>query len=135
MFNNKKSTQVTAAFEKIDTLIGKNTKVTGSINAQGTLRVDGSFDGEVIVNGDLIVGESGEIKGNISAENIFIFGVVHGNIYSKSQLRLAETSKLYGDVEVATFIIDEGAVFEGKTKMGSSKKKEDVVPAPAKPAK
>jgi cytoskeletal protein CcmA (bactofilin family) len=137
MFKKNGQTQAPTSFEKIDTLIGKNTNFTGTLNAQGTLRIDGCFEGDIIANGDIIVGESGSVKGNVSAVNIFICGVVNGNIGASGQLRLAETSKLYGDVEVATFVIDEGAIFEGKTKMGSTKKKEEpVVPAStAKPAK
>lgn len=103
--------------DKIDTLIGKNTKLEGKIECKGTIRLDGELNGDLIVEGNVIIGKSGKITGNISCNNIFISGIVKGNIISKETLRLTNTAKLYGDIKVKTFIVDENAVFEGSCKM------------------
>jgi len=104
-------------FNKIDTLIGKNTKLQGKIESKGSMRIDGELVGDIIIEGSVVIGEEGKINGNISCDNIFIAGSVHGNILCKDQLRVSNTGKLYGDIEVKSFIVDESAVFEGSCKM------------------
>lgn len=103
--------------DKIDTLIGQNTKLIGKVEANGTIRIDGEIDGDVVVDGNITIGTDGKITGNINGNNIFIYGTVHGNIKCREYLRLGNTAKLFGDVEVKTLIIDENAVFQGKCKM------------------
>lgn len=103
--------------DKIDTLIGRNTKLMGKVEANGTIRIDGEIDGDVIVDGNVTIGADGKVTGNIEGNNIFVYGTVYGNIKSKEYLRLGNTAKLFGDVEVKTLIIDENAVFQGKCKM------------------
>jgi len=103
--------------DKIDTLIGSNTKFTGKIEAKGTIRIDGELIGDLIVEGSVILGEDGKIKGNSVCDNIFISGTLEGNIKCKNQLRITNTGKLFGDIEVKNFIVDESAVFEGACKM------------------
>lgn len=103
--------------EKIDTLIGKGTSLEGTVNAEGTIRLDGKVHGGLNIIGNLIVGEEGAIKGNIKAENAFIAGVVEGNVIATSQLHITHTAKLIGDITVKNVIIDEGAVFVGNCKI------------------
>lgn len=102
---------------KIDTLIGKNTKFTGKIEAKGSIRIDGELEGDILVDGNVTIGPEGKIIGNITCINIYISGTVSGNVYCKEQLRLGNTSKLVGDAEVKTLIVDENAIFDGKCKM------------------
>ncbi len=103
--------------DKIDTLIGKNTKFSGKIEAKGAIRVDGEVEGDIVVDGNITIGADGKITGNIEGNNIFISGIIHGNIKCNEHLRLGNTAKLYGDVEVKTLIVDENAVFDGNCKM------------------
>lgn len=123
----------TVNMDKIDTLVGQNTKLEGVINASGTIRFDGELIGDLHINGNVIIGESGKIKGNVSCDNIIISGNVEGNIFCKEQLRLTNTAHLYGNIEIKNFIVDESAVFEGSCKMKSDTKVEKKnIPKPDK---
>ncbi len=102
---------------KIDTLIGRNTKLEGKIEAKGTIRLDGELSGDLYVEGSVIIGKKGIVKGNIYCNSIYVAGTIEGNIDCKEQLRLTNTSKLLGDIKVKTFIVDENATFEGKCQM------------------
>lgn len=102
---------------KIDTFIGKNTKLIGKIEAKGAIRIDGELDGNIAIGGNITIGTDGKITGNIEGDSVFISGTVYGNVKCKEQLRLGNTAKLFGDVEVKTLIIDENAIFDGKCKM------------------
>ncbi|MFZ5353008.1 MAG: bactofilin family protein [Bacillota bacterium] len=105
--------------DRIDTLIGKNTTFEGTVKAEGTVRVDGSIIGELIITGNLIMGEGSTIKGNITADNAYISGIVEGNITAGSQLHMTSTAKVKGDITVKNVVVDEGAVFIGNCKSTS----------------
>lgn len=102
---------------KVDTVIGKNTKLEGKIEAKGTIRLDGELVGDLIIEGSAIIGKNGKIKGNVVCSNIFVSGTIEGNVDCKEQLRLTNTGQISGDIKVKTFIVDENAVFEGKCQM------------------
>lgn len=102
---------------KIDTLVGRNTKLEGKVEAKGTIRLDGELIGDLHVDGSAIIGRKGVIKGNVFCTNIYVAGTIEGNVDCKEQLRLTNTAKLTGDIKVKTFIVDENAAFEGKCVM------------------
>lgn len=103
--------------DRVDTLVGKGTYVEGTINAEGTVRVDGKIQGGVNITGNLIIGEEGAVKGNIKSENAYVAGTIEGNVTATSQLHITHTAKLTGDITVKNVIIDEGAVFIGNCKI------------------
>ena len=120
MFNKPKDASAPNG-GRVDTLIGKNTYLEGMVNAEGTIRVDGKVNGEIIVAGNLISGEESTIKGNIRANSAYISGLVEGNITAETQLHLTDTAKVIGDICVKSIIIDEGAVFIGNCKSSMDK--------------
>ncbi|SNX55103.1 polymer-forming cytoskeletal protein [Thermoanaerobacterium sp. RBIITD] len=117
MFQKKNINIADINTDKIDTIIGKNTTLEGSIKAQGAMRIDGNISGKIEVQGNVIIGESSKIEADIITDNISVSGEVTGNITVKNQAQITSSGKVYGDIEVQNLIIDEGAVFEGKCKM------------------
>jgi cytoskeletal protein CcmA (bactofilin family) len=111
MFSSSKNTSVST--NKIDTLIGAATNMSGNINTTGVIRIDGKYSGDIFTESDVIIGEGAFIKGNIIALNISIAGNVEGNIKSNGTLEILPTGTLIGDVEVVFFSIDKGATFNG----------------------
>jgi cytoskeletal protein CcmA (bactofilin family) len=109
------------AVENIDSLIGENIKIIGKIEGTGNLRVDGTIDGDIDYNGNIVVGETGKINGDISAGDISLAGTIHGNISSNSKAVILPTGKLIGNVQVPSFVIHENAIFEGNCKMVNDK--------------
>jgi len=113
--------------DRIDTLIGKSTTIEGKIEAQGTIRLDGTLKGDMVVEGSIIIGEGAKVTGNLNCSNVFVSGIVEGNITCKDQLRITSTGKVIGDIDVKNFIVDENAIFEGNCKMrGNSSTIKDV---------
>jgi cytoskeletal protein CcmA (bactofilin family) len=100
-----------------DTLIGKNASFEGTFKTTGLLRIDGKFDGNIEVSGDIIVGKDGRINGNIKSNNVEISGIVEANVVCEEQLKISSSGKLYGDIEVGSFVVEEKGVFDGKCKM------------------
>ncbi|MFZ5968162.1 MAG: bactofilin family protein [Bacillota bacterium] len=113
--------------EKIDTLIGKNSSFEGILHADGTVRIDGQFKGEIHIKGDLIVGEEGKITGNVHANNTVVSGTVIGNINVSNQLRINSNGKVLGDVDVFSLIVQEKAIFDGKCKMQNADATDNIL--------
>jgi cytoskeletal protein CcmA (bactofilin family) len=103
--------------EDLGTFIGANAVFEGNIELGGTIRVDGKVIGNLKIDGDAYIGGGAVIKGNIHAKNVHISGTVEGNIRADGILKILATAKLYGDIEVKSFVTDEGAIFEGKCSM------------------
>ncbi|MBA1335054.1 MAG: hypothetical protein HPY66_0676 [Firmicutes bacterium] len=118
MFSNRKD-DAAPKYDKVDTLIGKSSNFKGNMNASGTVRIEGVFEGELNIEGDIVVGETGKIIGNVNATNAHVSGKVEGNLKVKGQVHLTSSSSVDGDVEVGNFVVDEGAVFTGRCIMGN----------------
>ncbi|WP_404390644.1 polymer-forming cytoskeletal protein [Pseudoalteromonas phenolica] len=108
MFNKFKNNSSAS----LPALISPNTHVTGQIDCDGELQVDGKVTGDLKVS-TLIVGQNGEVKGNIIAEKVQVKGTINGNIDAQS-VHLEVTAKVHGDVAHDTLTIDAGAHLEGK---------------------
>ena len=77
MFNNNKATQNEAPSVN---LIGGGTTITGDVNSNGDIRIDGNLVGNLNTKGKIIIGSSGRIEGNIICQNADLFGQIKGNI-------------------------------------------------------
>ncbi|QGG47006.1 bactofilin family protein [Heliorestis convoluta] len=129
MFGKKSNQSVQSGPNTVETVIGKDSEFKGILKATGAVRIDGSLHGEIIGNGDIIVGESGEIEASIDGRNVIIAGTVHGNITATGRLEIAATGKLYGDIYTGSLVIDEGALFQGSSKAQQPVQEKESVPA------
>lgn len=114
MFGSKKATDF---MEQVDTIIGQDTVIKGNIEAKGTIRFDGQFEGEISTAGAIIVGEKGNIKAQVKARTATVAGIINGNMNITDKLELLPTAKIYGDIKVGMLIIGEGAIFKGACEM------------------
>ena len=115
MFGSKK--QSVSSSDPVGTIIGSDASFKGSINSQGTIRVDGQHEGDITTAGDLVVGENGQLKAKIKARSAIIAGKIEGNVEVADKLELLPTAKIYGDIKVGKLTINEGAVFDGACQM------------------
>lgn len=106
---------------RVDTIIGENAIIEGVLKTKDTTRIDGKIQGEGFFEGHLIIGESGKVEGNITANSMLVAGEVKGNIIVKNKLEITETGKIHGDLATRLLYIAEGAVFEGKSTMTADK--------------
>ncbi|TCO79364.1 bactofilin family protein [Marinisporobacter balticus] len=125
----------TVSHERVDTLIGKTSKFEGKLDADGTVRIDGEFAGNISVKGDVILGEEGKMFGDISANNVIISGTAKGNVTTSNQLKLNATGKILGDIYVSSLIVEDGAIFEGKCTMKNASLEDNVSTLNPKKAK
>jgi cytoskeletal protein CcmA (bactofilin family) len=99
---------------RVDTILGKNFRYKGILEANdGSLRIDGYFEGELRIGGDLFVGESGIVSGMIIAKNVTIAGQVNGKIEANGKLALTPAAKVLADAKMVSLAIEEGAFYKG----------------------
>ena len=122
---------------KMNSIIGKGCKVTGTIDVQdGTLRIDGEFDGNVnCPGGTLVIGKGGMVKADVKVSSAVVGGTVNGNIDAREKIELQAGSRLEGDIKTRRLVIDEGVFFEGSCKMSPDGKHISTPPAPQPEAK
>jgi len=102
--------------------VGSGTSVTGEATFKAMLRVDGRFSGRIISSsGTLVVGSGGQVDANIEVAVAMIQGTVNGDVIATQRIELGRASKLSGNIQTPSLIIEQGAVFEGTSKMMESK--------------
>jgi len=118
--NNKGDEQVT--------IIGTGVVIEGKLSSTGDVRIDGNVKGDIKANGNVTVGESGEVDGQVYADIITLGGKVTGSINAKDKLVLESKAALKGDIVTKILVVEAGAKFDGKSSMGDSK---EPLPKPA----
>lgn len=105
-------------YEKsIRAFLGEGTEFKGVITFEGTVRVDGALEGEVITKDTFIVGAAARVRANIQAGVVIIMGDVEGKIEAKEKCEIRVGSHVKGEIYTPSIYIEEGAVFEGTSHM------------------
>ncbi len=103
---------------KMNSIFGKGCKITGTVEVrEGTVRIDGEFDGTIDCPDTLVVGKDGRVKADVKVKQAVIGGTVLGNIEADDKIELQAGSRLEGDIKTKRLVIDEGVFFEGSCSM------------------
>src|SRR6266849_9130675 len=106
----------------LETMVGAESFFQGTLRSKGSIRIDGKIEGGVSAEG-VILGERGEIQGDISARTVVVGGKVTGNIHANESLELLGKCQVFGYLHAPQLLIAEGAIFEGSCLMASEKAK------------
>ena len=96
--------------------------IEGKLHFEDTFRIDGKLTGSVVSDGDLIVGDRGEIDGEIEVRRVFVSGIVRGDLRGTEKVEITATGKVLANIFTPRLTIEEGALFEGHCSMGSARK-------------
>ncbi len=99
-------------------VLASGIEIIGSIRFQNDMHIDGKIDGEIQSDsGKVTIGELADIKGNIQAGEVQIYGHVSGNVKS-SRCHLNERAVINGDITTTVLSMDEGARLSGRAEIG-----------------
>ncbi len=101
----------------IKAFLGNDTEFKGVLTFDGTVRIDGVFEGEVITNDNLIIGESAKIRAEVKVGTILIQGYMEGDIIASRKIQIASKGRLIGNIVTPALLIEDGAVLEGAVSM------------------
>ena len=105
-------------FDNIETIIGPNTNFDGHLKCDGSVRIDGVCEGGMIETvGNVIISPDAMVAADIVARNVSVSGAVTGRIKASNRLEILSTGRVWGDVEVGSFLLDEDGYFRGELVM------------------
>ncbi len=123
MWEKKKHIEDTKA------VLGKGAEFIGKLIFKGNVRIDGDFEGEIFGQGSVDVGQGAMVKANIAVNSLYIGGEVQGNVDVKEKINIHSTGVLVGDARTPVFVMEEGAVFEGRSRMRNVKEQKNIIAA------
>jgi len=105
------------ANEQIDTIIGAQVELTGSLRNEGPIQIHGRVNGDVISQSIVFVGETAVVTGPITAKSVEVAGQVYGSITAEGHIELHPKSQVKGDLTTKQLSIKPGALFFGTSNM------------------
>jgi len=102
---------------ELNALLGKGSEFDGKLAFEGTVRIDGTFSGEITTSDMLIVGESARVTAEITCGTIVVHGEITGNVKASQAVELHKPARVKGDLTTPSLMIERGVVFEGRSEM------------------
>ena len=110
-------TESASQVERITSVLGDGTSYHGKLTGRGGVRIEGSFDGEIMLNGLLVVGTTGKVTcEDLRARTVIVAGSVRGDI-TANKVEIRATGRVWGNVTTVAFSTDEGAFLNGQIQM------------------
>ena len=119
--------------DSISTFLGSDASFEGTLEFQGTIRVDGRVKGKICSQGGtLIVGEKAVVDADIIAGAVVIMGEVSGTIDANERIEVYPPGRLGGNVQTAVISIEPGGIFNGNCAMKTQAAPDKKTPVPTK---
>lgn len=113
----KNDLSVPATHVAVTGIIDQGCEFEGKLCFQGTVRINGTFRGEIFTPDTLVVGEDARVHGDIEAGVVVISGEVVGNVRATHRVEIHKPGVFKGDIFTPSLKVDEGVIFEGRSKM------------------
>lgn len=101
----------------LDSLLGAGVDCQGDARVEGTLRLDGAFQGTLDVGDTLIIGQGGSFKGRARGRQVVIGGTFEGEVLGTERVELQKGARVEGDILTRAFVIEPGVWFQGQCRM------------------
>jgi cytoskeletal protein CcmA (bactofilin family) len=117
MFRRTDPFDLPSVSHDITVVLQKGCHLEGRLQFEGTARIDGQFKGEIFTPDILVIGDEAQVTGQIEADVVVISGQFTGDVFATQRVEIQAPAVVRGTIQTAILQVDEGAVFEGKTKM------------------
>src|SRR5688572_4605174 len=98
---------------KTASTIGAKTVVTGGVHGDGDLEVYGRVEGDITVEGNVLIAATAQVKGSVTASAIRVAGAVEGNLQASDTVAIEPDARVLGDLTTPRVSIAEGAMVRG----------------------
>ena len=106
--------------EEFESRIGKGTKASGKLNFRGPVKIEGEAEGE-ITGEEVVITTGAVVSARISASKVTIAGSFTGEVTARERVELMPTARVQCTISTPSFVLNEGAQFDGDCKMPSKK--------------
>ena len=101
----------------IKAYLGSDALFKGTLSFEGTVRIDGRFEGAVQTNDTLVIGETGDMQADIDVGILVCKGKLKGTVVASKKIEMHPASKITGNVKTPAMSIELGAVLDGQLNM------------------
>lgn len=108
---------VPATLAEVSGVLDHGCEFEGKLCFQGTVRIGGSFRGEIFTPDTLVISEGARVNGQIEAGVVIISGEVNGTVRAKHRVEIHRPAIFRGDILTPSLSVDDGVIFEGSSKM------------------
>ena len=115
----------------LNALLGRGSEFEGKLTFEGTVRIDGKFNGTIVTNDVLVVGEGAKVAAEISCGTVIVHGEVVGNLKAKNAVELHHPARMKGNIDTPSLMIEKGVAFEGQCKMDGVERGASAKPSPS----
>jgi cytoskeletal protein CcmA (bactofilin family) len=106
-----------AASERITSVLAEGTSLHGKLTGKGGVRIEGSFEGEVNLDGLFVIGPTGRVTcDELRATTVIVAGAMRGDIVAE-KVEIRASGRVWGDVLTTAIATDEGAFLRGQIQM------------------
>lgn len=112
------------------TIVGQGAKLEGKVVSAGSLRIDGQISGTIEADGDVMLSATSTVEADIDAASVSVAGRFKGDVTVKGKAEITRGGRVDGNITAKTLVIEEGATFNGSSRMDGG-----ASTPPAQPAK
>ena len=113
--------------DNVETIIGRNTEISGNVVFRGGLYIDGKVNGNIQAEEDseslLVLNPEGVIEGEVRVPNMVINGQVDGDVHTTDKVVLNNQARIDGDVYYNLLEMEMGAAINGNLVHQNKKEK------------
>ena len=115
--NTNPGAAAAAPVERVTSVLGPGISWVGTLRGTGGLRIEGTFEGDIMLKGLVVIGETGRVTcKDLRANTVVVAGAVRGNVTAE-KLEIRQTGRVWGDVVTVAFTTEEGAFLRGQIRM------------------
>lgn len=114
------------ATQTVKAFLGSGSRFEGSVTLSESLRIDGTFKGEITSRFTLVVGDTADIQAEIEVDELIVSGRIRGNIRAGKRVELRAPACVQGDIEAPSVAIEDGVIFNGRVTMSTGVKRREI---------
>jgi cytoskeletal protein CcmA (bactofilin family) len=119
--------------DRIEVTVGPTANIHGDLVCDGIVKIDGIYQGSIKTVSNVIISEQARVDAHIEAQNVSVSGQAKGSIVAKGRLEILNTGRVWADVMVSSFLLDDGGKLHGALKMYGTEPEPESFDVPPQP--
>jgi cytoskeletal protein CcmA (bactofilin family) len=119
--------------DRVEVTVGPTANIHGDLVCDGIVKIDGVYRGSIKTVSNVIISEKGRVDADIEAQNVSVSGQAKGSILANGRLEILSTGKVWADVTVSSFLLDDGGKLHGALKMIGTEPEPESFEVPPSP--
>jgi cytoskeletal protein CcmA (bactofilin family) len=103
--------------DRVEVTVGPTANFKGDLECDGIVKIDGVCQGSIKTVSNVIISEKARVDAHIEAQNVSVSGQAKGSIVAKGRLEILSTGRVWADVTVTSFLLDDGGKLHGSLTM------------------